>query len=91
MNEIEAIGTIGSYNGYKRIIKELYNYIAYCETTSSTCNFPDFLSDNPDNYDRIIWSIIVLKYGDYGTSPRFGWIESVHEAKIYLKELLGYM
>lgn len=25
---------------------------------------------------QIIWMICVLLYGDYGTSPRFGWIDS---------------
>ena len=23
---------------------------------------------------RVVWSILVIECGDYGTSPRFGWI-----------------
>ena len=33
-----------------------------------------FLSDDPDKPDRILWSVLSEMYGDYGTSPRFGWI-----------------
>lgn len=34
----------------------------------------------------IIYGYIVMMWGDYGTSPRSGWIESEHKASI-IKEL----
>lgn len=42
---------------------------------------------------QIIWMICVLLYGDYGTSPRFGWIDSDKwsNCKDFLYVLIMYM
>ena len=37
---------------------------------------------------QILWIMLVEKFGDYGTSPRFGWIEKIDEYKHFLKDIL---
>ena len=45
-----------------------------------------------DRLNAVIWQLLVLMFGDYGTSPRYGWIDDTRGAIAYLKELksLGY-
>lgn len=45
-----------------------------------------------DDDTDILMSAIVMQYGEYGTSPRFGWIYDEHKEKVlaHLKELLEY-
>ena len=65
------------YNGYLEKIKAIYRYINEYSYKESSIIYPyDRLSDDPDKPDRILWSVLVMEYGDYGTSPRCGWIES---------------
>ena len=63
---------------------------------------PDMLSKKEDEYGRIlwdeengfseeVWSMFVLMFGDYGTSPRFGWIEKVSEFKAFLQKIYDDM
>lgn len=37
----------------------------------------------------IIWQLLVCMYGDYGTSPRAGWITDLTGAIAFLDELKG--
>lgn len=45
-----------------------------------------------DRLNAVIWQLLVLMFGDYGTSPRYGWIDDTKGAIAYLEELkrLGY-
>ena len=36
-----------------------------------------------DEFGGIFWSWLVLRYGDYGTSPRYGWIYKEDAKKLY--------
>ena len=36
---------------------------------------------------QIIWMILVIMYGDYGTSPRFGWIEDINGFRAFIERL----
>ena len=40
-------------------------------------------------YDKleIIWMICVFMFGDYGTSPRYGWIEDVDEFREFINDV----
>ena len=39
---------------------------------------------------QIVWMILVLLYGDYGTSPRFGWIEDIKGFRAFIEKLKEY-
>ena len=53
------------------ILKEAKPYKNYSITR------PDSIGD-PNSLMGILWSILVVNFGDYGTSPRYGWIECEH-------------
>ena len=45
-----------------------------------------------DRLNSVIWQMLVLMFGDYGTSPRYGWIDDTRGSIAYLEDLrsLGY-
>ena len=70
---------VGWYNGLEEDIKQISSYIREKSmiTDSAMIQFPSFLKEYDCNhYLRVLWSVLVMEYGDYGTSPRFGWLES---------------
>lgn len=75
MNEgLVALLDVLYYNGYKEVIYELISYIESNEDVYGISQ-PNFLGNDYDDPLRILWSVLVMLYGDYGTSPRTGWIE----------------
>ena len=82
------------YNGYEEAIKKLYEYISKYDHNIPQVPYPhdeDILSKDHDAPDRILWSVLVMEYGDYGTSPRFGWIQKPQKVKEALEEWLNMM
>lgn len=73
------------YIGYGDRIKAIYYYIRDCKDEYHI-PFPDHeksvLSEDCYRPDRILWSVLVMEYGDYGTSPRYGWIEIEYKEMI---------
>lgn len=45
-------------------------------------------NDNKNEVEFVIWSILVGMFGDWGTSPRSGWIVKPKECKMFLQELI---
>ena len=43
--------------------------------------------DNPVVW--VLWQMIIIMYGDYGVSPRAGWITNLSGAIRFLEELKG--
>lgn len=71
---IDALLWVLSYNGYDEKIMQIYKYLKE-NADKSQVPYPDWLSDDADAPDRILWSVLVMLDGDYGTSPRYGWID----------------
>lgn len=47
------------------------------------------LMDNIDNgMDQLLYCWLVMMYGDYGVSPRVGWINDMKEAVKWLDEFM---
>lgn len=77
----------------------VYNALKLCleyNTESALDRFIYRLENNPENisditkenaYCEMFYQILVLMFGDYGTSPRAGWIEDVNGAITFLKYL----
>lgn len=82
-----ALQTLCLYNGYKSIIDKIISDIeAY--------GAPHYEYEwGSEKYiiHQAIWVIITCKFGDYGMSPRFGWIgkDKEHDAIEYLIMLRG--
>lgn len=65
------------------------DYFEVMRKTELNTNSDGFVfCDNKDNneYIDMIWSIMVLKFGDYGVAPWAGWIEkdNLSEAITYI-------
>lgn len=37
---------------------------------------------------QFLWMIAVLKFGDYGTSPRYGWITDIEGFKLWCEDII---
>ena len=78
---ISALDSVTWYNG-------LAEYVFKWFMLSVSGNAPHVRILNQDNYCagndyeaveqlQILWMMGVLMYGNYGTSPRYGWIENI--------------
>lgn len=85
MNEdlIETLDSIVWYNGLGEALKILKEQIKYHDFSKGS-----FLIDKrniglySDEQFEIFWMILVLQFGDYGTSPRSGWILEENKDKV---------
>lgn len=59
------------YNGYEDFTLELIDYISDVKNEMNSIIRPDFINDP---IQELVWMVLVIKFGDYGTSPRSGWI-----------------
>ncbi len=80
MSGIDSLLWVLGYNGYEQQIKDIYEYIKQAEVAASYPHDLGILSDDADSPDRILWSTLVMEFGDYETSPRFGWINKTQRA-----------
>lgn len=91
---LESLLWVLSYNGYDESIKKIYEYICSFDDEIPLIPYPSdekILSENPDAPDRILWSVLVMEYGDYGTSPRYGWIDKPRKPKEEIEKWLCEM
>lgn len=94
INFANAYAIIGDYNGRKPEVKKLWKYLAAFDKYKPTENvpFPSHILDTDFNdYGRLLWACLVIMYGNYGISPRCGWIEDTHAAKNFVRDLLKEM
>lgn len=89
---IYALGSIVWYNGY---YLEIQRWIEVGDKQPMWCvecplEFPKHGTNN-EYYDygalQIIWMMCVCMFGDYGTSPRFGWVTDWHECRKFLEKI----
>ena len=85
MNTDDALNLLVKYNGYESCVKSIVDHINGFQGKPVVC--PDWLRD-PHSVTGWLWFILVCRFGDYGTSPRFGWIEDKDGATQFLKSLL---
>lgn len=69
---LDGFLTVLWYNGHEDEIKRIFEYVDKYEEFQIP--YPDFLSEDCDSPERLLWSFLVYMFGDYGTSPRFGWL-----------------
>lgn len=81
VDAINSFLSLACYNGYEEDITDIMNELhKMFESTDKfdSAKRPDWKvkcgRDKVDEFGGIFWSWLVLRYGDYGTSPRYGWI-----------------
>lgn len=89
MNLEQAMNYLVFYNGYEEIVRSLLEHISMF-SEGKTILPPKNLKygDESETVEAIIWFLLVCMFGDYGTSPRFGWIEEKEKAIAFLNSLL---
>ena len=96
-----ALSSAANYNGLSEVIFSWRDLPS--ETVLNCCGYQARLPNTilrPDNYNapedwsntavgqlQIYWETAVILFGDYGTSPRRGWIEKVDEFKEWVLEI----
>ena len=67
------------YQGYDVSISKMIEKIKETDTYISY--------DEKNGFSEEVWSVFVLMFGDYGSSPRYGWIEKVKDFKTFLENI----
>ena len=73
----DSLLTVFSYNGYEYYLDVIRDYINEVKDKEKySIQYPEhILKGETDSIANILWSTLVVMFGEYGTSPRFGWIE----------------
>lgn len=85
----EAFENIVFYNGYEAIVKQWVDALNL--VTAFSPHLMDFISGySPEGVAQIecLNIMLVTWFGDYGTSPRSGWIENRKECAGFLLSVL---
>lgn len=90
VDAINSFLSLACYNGYEEDVTDILNELhKMFESTDKfdSAKRPDWKvkcgRDKVDEFGGIFWSWLVLRYGDYGTSPRYGWIYKEDAKKLY--------
>lgn len=89
-NSIEAWVSLIWYNGSMSWITDIINSLN--NAGNGSADFPSTW-EWEENGGCLFWEWLVLMYGDYGTSPRMGWIipENVKPLKDFLQKQINDM
>lgn len=72
---IDALDSIVWYNGHYEELYEIRKEIENCQEYI-------YQYHTEDNQFQVIYMILVCMYGDYGTSPRSGWLDMKNKKEI---------
>jgi len=76
----DCLLTVGEYYGWGDEIERMFRYILKEYEANKNAKYegisiPDYIvKEHMDDYIRILWSTMVCEYGNYGTSPQYGWL-----------------
>lgn len=79
---MEILNTIVWYNGLSDSLLEIKKIILETPKFEYNHMLRPKGNDFDDNQFEIFWMILVLQFGDYGVSPRSGWLEMENKDKI---------
>ena len=93
---IHSFLSLAFYNGYEDDVKDILKALKtafYSDDKYKSIMRPDwkkYKNYKVDEFGGIFWSWLVIQYGDYGTSPRFGWLyrQEAREIADFIEESL---
>lgn len=84
---IDAIKSVVWYNGFGEAIDEWIK-LEPVRGNQIRCPLLDANENSTEYWQlQMLWMLCVVLFGDYGTSPRFGWIEDVKGFREFLKRI----
>lgn len=87
------------YDGFEDNVNAMIEYIANNKEEDGYVPYPDHINETrlsacvtsddtiANRSPAVLWECLVLTFGEYGTSPRYGWITSPDMAVEFLKSL----
>ena len=81
-NLIDVLDSIVMYNGLYKPLLEIKKMILENHEFKYNHLLRPKGEDFKDNQFEIFWMMLVLQFGDYGTSPRSGWLEMDNKDEI---------
>ena len=78
---LDAIDSVTWYNGYYEIMEQWINDLSTRKEGDDYYRRPDHENDGGL---EVIWMLCVCMFGDYGTSPRSGWIDDFKGCRDFL-------
>lgn len=86
---IHALDSVVWYNGYGDIVSgwgDLRPKDGHGEYLTPPDNYGAQSKDEADQL-QVIWMIAVMLFGNYGTSPRYGWIEDIDGFRQFILDI----
>lgn len=90
VDSIDKFLSLACYNSWEEDIQDILSALQPALNMTDTYDSvkrPDWKRkcgrDKVEEFGGIFWSWLVLQYGDYGTSPRYGWIYAENARRIY--------
>lgn len=85
---IEAIKDIVMYNGYKEVLLSWLDKEKYFQFDFEKVLL--LMDEQSLGEVHFIYMLCVLMFGDYGTSPNYGWIEDNEGFDAFIKEITDF-
>ena len=84
-----ALNTVIGYEGLYIILKDWVTNSKGLSQYTFHMAFGDDVWDEEEAYHQahFLWMIAVMLYGNYGTSPRYGWIDNVSEFQKWCEKI----
>ena len=83
---LDALDSVVWYNGLYDQLKHWQELLMMAKADRTHLLRPIFPEDLREQLE-IFWMLLVCLYGDYGTSPRSGWIEELDHAHDFIDEM----
>lgn len=78
---LDALDSLVWYNGAYEILEDVQRYIK-SHIDGKVITYPySLLAGEDKQTSKTVWFLMVCMFGDYGTSPRGGWIEAKNKDK----------
>ena len=71
----------------ERVVKEYESHDTFCVVTIGINDVDDDWYDNEGL--NFVWGMLVLMFGDYGTSPRSGWLNVGKDLIDFLEDMIA--
>lgn len=71
-----ALSTACWYDGYNTFLLIVAEDMKKCINEGAKRNYM-YTDTFSGSAERLLWSMLVIMFGDYGTSPRSGWVDDI--------------